>query len=515
MSVSMQGTTQDSDRSSALLVAETNDGSRSTDEQLISTESPNAQKASLTLYLSVLVCCVSPLLFGISIAFTSPTQQTMEGDKANTPEYLRVVTKDVESLYASLFNVGAVVGAFSGSFMSERLGRKKTLCLTTVPHVIGWVATSFLSNDILLICFRLLIGWGVGVGSAVTPVYINEISTSELRGALGAANQLSVTIGIFLVNAVGAYGFSVTEGSDTFVQWRSICLLNAGITLLLLPVSMMPESPKWLAGQKRSEDAKRALERLRAEGTSTNEANQLLAEVAKQVSIDTEGSSAGLRSYRKSLVIALAMQLFQQLSGVNAVMMYTSKICAQAGVEDSNSVAMIVMGAQVILTGVSCLLMEKAGRRLLLLFGSGCMTTGSVLLAYYFLAEEFNFWGPSPIALVGLGIFILGFSLGLGPIPWLLVGEIFPTEVRGMASSIATATNWAASFLVTLTFSNLQHAITKEGTFFLFSMICMLCFIFVMAKVPETKGKSVDEVLAILQGGARNIPVEARAPSHV
>jgi SP family facilitated glucose transporter-like MFS transporter 8 len=361
-----------------------------------------------------------------------------------------------------------------------------------------------------LIVFRLLIGWGVGVGSAVTPVYIGEIATSGLRGALGAANQLSVTIGIFFVNAVGTYGFTLTEGDDQFVNWRSICLLNAAIALALLPVSVMPESPKWLAGKGRSDDAKKALGRLRA-GDSSMEADQMVAEVCKQSSTEAGSNSPGLRAYPKSLVIALGCQLFQQLSGVNAVMMYTSAICKQAGVEDSNSAAMIVMGAQVILTGISCLLMERAGRRALLLFGSTCMTIGTLLLAYYFLAQDLKFWGPSYIALVGLSIFIVGFSLGLGPIPWLLVAEIFPTEVRGLASSVATATNWAASFLVTLSFSHLQTAITKEGTFLMFSVICGCCFAFVMTKVPETKGKSVDDVLAVLQGGARNVPVEARA----
>jgi SP family facilitated glucose transporter-like MFS transporter 8 len=195
------------------------------------------QQGSLLLFVAVTCCCVSPILFGYTIGVTSPAQVTMEGDPlcgsalpdgveckdwsgahyAPKDLDLAVFSTNSFSWYAGLLNIGAVIGAFSGSFFSERLGRKKTLVLTAVPHAIGWFGSAFCSNPILLTLLRMLLGVGVGIGSAVTPCYIGEVATNDLRGALGAANQLSVTFGIFLVNAFGTYVFEVPVADVNFV----------------------------------------------------------------------------------------------------------------------------------------------------------------------------------------------------------------------------------------------------------------------------------------------------------
>jgi SP family facilitated glucose transporter-like MFS transporter 8 len=447
-------------------------------------------------------------MFGFTISFTSPAQATMEGDEAGTsgvypPDGLSVMSPATFSWYAALLNIGAVAGAFSGAPLSDRFGRKKTLVLTAFPHLIGWIGSSFASNGSLLVVLRMLIGWGVGVGTAVTPVYIGEVSTTGLRGALGAANQLSCTAGIFLVNFVGTYIFTEQLDGQTFTQWRYICLLGAAITLLLGTVLVLPESPKWLAKQGKVDESKAALRRLRA-GDCSGEAQAIIAEMSQQDTGPSGAGVAGLGQYRKSLVIGIGLCMFQQLGGVNAVMMYAGKICAEAGMTNANAMALGIMGLQVVLTAISCILMEYAGRRGLLLFGSICMVTGHVVLAYYFLSLDVGgMWGPSWLAMVGLGIFIVGFSLALGPIPWLILAELFPTEVRGTCCSIATAANWGCSFIVCLAFSGLQAALTKEGTFLLFAFVMTACLCFVFFLVPETKGKSVEEVLEELGSGAR------------
>lgn len=444
-------------------------------------------------------------MFGYAISFTSSTQSSMEGDLiagVAPPDYLVQLTKTEESWYASLLNVGCILGAFSGAFLSDRLGRRRTLVLTALPHLIAWSGTGYASGGFpVLIILRLLLGWGVGVGSAVTPVYIGEIATTSLRGSLGAANQLSVTFGIFLTNFLGAYVCTVEHQGQQFTEWKIMSYVGAGITLLLLGVIMMPESPAWLAKKQKPQEAEAALRKLR-KGDISQELQDLLAE-SSQSSTSTASptqSSVSLFHYSRSLIIGIGMLTFQQLSGVNAVIMYAADICKSAGLGDGKTAAMAIMGIQVILTAISCMLMERAGRRLLLLFGSMSMALGQLILGYYFLAQDVDgLVAPSSLALAGLGIFIVGFGLSLGPIPWLLLAEIFPTEVRSVASAIGTAQNWLMSFVVTLVFLPVQEAITKQGTFFGFAVVCLICYLFVLVFVPETKGKSIDEVLKMLQ----------------
>lgn len=472
----------------------------------------SSPRASAWLFLAVALSCFSPILFGYSIAFTSSTQATIEGDKTpdgvSPPGYLVRLTVSEMSGYASILNVGCIIGAFSGAFLSDRLGRRTTLVLTALPHFVAWFGTgitgTFESFTELMI-LRVILGWAVGVGSAVTPTYIGEIATTGLRGALGAANQLSVTCGIFLVNFLGAYVCTVEHQGHIFTQWRTLSFAGAGISVLLLLVAAAPESPLWLAKKGKAQRAKAALERLRS-GSSAEELEEIMTASTNPTSADAPTqNSKSLFQYSRSLIVGIGLLFFQQFSGVNAIIFFAGSICSSAGL-DGNTAAMAIMAIQVFLTGISCLLMDRAGRRVLLLFASMSMAIGHIILAYYFLArDDERLIAPPMLALVALGIFILGFSLGMGPIPWLLLAEIFPTEVRGNASSLATAVNWLCSYLVTLSFLKVQEAISPQGTFLLFSVVCLLCFVFVMILVPETKGKTVDEVLRSLKAPAVSI----------
>lgn len=295
-----------------------------------------------------------------------------------------------------------------------------------------------------------------------------------------------------------------------------MCFLAGAIALLLCAVAILPESPKWLASQGKPDECRTALARLRS-GDSSMEADAMIEEMQRTTSAGPGSARANVFSYKKSLIIGVGLCVFQQVSGVNAVMMYTSNICESAGMPNANQAAMIVMGLQVILTGISCLLMERAGRRMLLLFGSFSMSLASLVLAYSFLALDHKdtMSAPSWLAISGLVLFIVGFSLALGPIPWLILAELFPTEVRSNACSIACGANWSFSFLVTMSFLPLEKAITKEGTFLLFGIISALCFLFVLVLVPETKGKTVDEVLiAVTQQASFGLSLQQRRQVH-
>lgn len=460
-------------------------------------------KPGILLFVVVGLACVSPLLFGYSIAFTSPVQDTMQG-KEDAPSGLTVFTEGMMQWYASLINIGCVVGAFAGSAISDRFGRKLGLAAAALPQLIGWFGQYFVSQPVVLIALRIIVGLGVGMGSAVTPVYIGEVATTSLRGSLGACNQLAVTIGIFLANFLGTTEFEDDFEGATYHDWRQLAAVGGIFSALLLAGMLSPitpETPSWLAKQGDRERTQRALRKLRREKTVEAEAGEILAASKPSAKVGTDGAPAagGFRAYPKSYVIALGLLAFQQFSGVNAIMMYTDEICEQAGIQNPGMAGTISMLGQVALTFVSVMLMEKAGRRGLLLIGTVCMAMAHCSMAYYFFGSVRGWLAPSWLALFSIGIYLVGFSLSLGPIPWLIMAEIIPTEGRGTLSALGTALCWASSFLVTLVFATLEHVLTRAGAFLLFAGICWASFFFVLALVPETKGKTVEQVMQILQ----------------
>jgi SP family facilitated glucose transporter-like MFS transporter 8 len=402
---------------------------------------------------------------------------------------LAVMTDLQFDLYGSLLNIGAVLGAFSGSFLADTFGRRNTLASTAFPFVVCWGLTYFLSSFYALLFLRVVTGWTVGVGSAVTPIYINEIATPSVKGKLGAANQLFVTIGILIVNVLGSYVF-VTEDSksESVCQWRDLSLMVAVITFFLLFAMLLPESPRWLAKKGNSVATINALARLR-KGDSLPEAHEMLAEAGsgeQQVQSEQQESlMSRLRKNRKGLIAGIGLLGLQQLSGVNAIIFFVKHICESAGVANPGDKAVMLMAGQTVLTLLAATFMDSLGRRVYLLFGSTSMACGCFMTAFL----------PSPLLqIAGLAVFVVGFSFGLGPIPWLILGELFPTDVRGTAASLATAVNWFLSFLVTLVFDSMQKALGFH-VFAVFGTICVVGTVFIYSLVPETRNKSLGEVL--------------------
>lgn len=470
--------------------------------------------ASPRLFVAVLVCCLSPLLFGFSLGFTSPVQATMEGDAKGVRHPSRaagdlIIFSPAEfTIYAALLNVGAVPGAFAGSWAMDRLGRRNALALSAVPHVIAWGCTIVVSSPAVLQHLRLLTGFAVGMGSAVAPCYINEVAPAALRGPLGIAFQFALTLGILLVNVAGDYGPVVEEvHRHLFGNWRRLAMVGATVASVLLSMACMPESPKWLAQRGRMAEAVAALTALRSGETSAEEAALAATARAADAGRDAAVGAPRLSDYKLSLVVAVGGMVFQQLSGVNAIMMYSTAICSQAGMSDPAVAALGIMIAQVALTGVASALVELAGRRSLMQASGASMCLSHLAMAYYMAAAERGWWGPSWLALASLGLFIVGFSTGMGPIPWVVVGEVFPGEVVGSASAVATAVMWTCSFVVCLGFPALQAALGRSGVFLLFGGFCFGCLGFVTVMVPETKGRTVDEVLELLRARAGSSPV--------
>lgn len=458
---------------------------------------------------------VGALVFGYSLGFSSPALPGMLGRQF---KHVRCdangASAAAASLWSAVINIGAAVGALAGGRLVDNVGRKGALLYVAGPlYVVAWTATARAHGPRTLIGARVLLGAGVGASSVAVPVYVAETAPAALRGALGSVTQLAVTVGILLAYVAGAlaphesleYACGPARRGAARGAWRSLALVGAVLGGGVVgAAALLPESPAWLVAKRRRAAAARALTTLRG-GDDARAARDLDALVRSTGGADDGlgvrvvlaalcgGGDAGVR---RPLAIVLCVMLFQQFSGINAVIFYSGPLLASAGMANGDLGGVLVMTVQVLATGLALVLMDRLGRRPLLA-GSLCgMAAAAALLALHFLLEP-----PPFVALVALFLYIAAFSLGLGPVPWLLMPELLPTRARGAAAALATVLNWSCSFLVTETFAGLVARIGAAGAFFGFALVCAVGAAFVAAAVPETKGLRLDEVEALFRAG--------------
>nr|KJB63652.1 hypothetical protein B456_010G009900 [Gossypium raimondii] len=363
--------------------------------------------------------------------------------------------------------------------------------IAAIPNIIGWLAISFARDSSFLYMGRLLEGFGVGIISYTVPVYIAEIAPQNLRGSLGSVNQLSVTLGIMLAYLLGL-----------FVEWRILAVLGILPCTILIPgLFFIPESPRWLAKMGMTEDFETSLQVLRGfDADISIEVNEIKRSVASTTRRTTiRFADLKERRYWFPLMVGIGLLMLQQLSGINGVLFYSSTIFEAAGVKSSNAATFGVGAIQVIATAVTTWLVDKAGRRLLLIVSSFGMTLSLLVVAVSFFLKDvvssdssvYSIMGI--LSVVGVVAMVVTFSLGMGAIPWVIMSEILPINIKGLAGSIATLSNWFFAWVVTMT-ANLLLDWSSGGTFTIYMVVSAFTIVFVTLWVPETKGRTLEEI---------------------
>ncbi|XP_057319701.1 glucose transporter type 1 isoform X6 [Microplitis mediator] len=421
------------------------------------------------------------------------------------PDY---VVKNLYSVAVSIFAIGGMIGGFSGGIIANRFGRKGGLLLNNVLGIVGACLMGFTKaahSYEMLFLGRLIIGINCGLNTSLVPMYISEIAPLNLRGGLGTVNQLAVTIGLLISQVLGIE--QILGTNDRWPVLLGLAVIPPIAQLLLLPIC--PESPRYLLITKQwEEEARRALRKLRASNQVEEDIEEMRAEERAQQAESTisMGELICSPTLRAPLVIGVVMQLSQQLSGINAVFYYSTILFRNAGLSDESAkFATIGIGAIMVgMTLVSIPLMDRTGRRTLHLYGLGGMFIFSIFITISFLIKEFfNYvqemigW-MSYLSVVSTLSFVVFFAVGPGSIPWMITAELFSQGPRPAAMSIAVLVNWMANFVVGIGFPSMMICLDNY-TFLPFSAFLAVFWIFTYKKVPETKNKTFEEILALFR----------------
>ena len=450
-------------------------------------------KVGFWMLMVGVVIMLAGLLFGYDQGVISGALEGIKQDFDLSTTMTEVIT--------SWVTLGALFGALVAGDLADRLGRRITILLAAGLFVAGALLESLAPGTAVLVVGRLVVGFGVGVASVAAPLYAAEQAPTHLRGRFVSTYQLAITIGIFVAYFVDQ---QLTNGD----RWRVMLGVSAvpGV-LLLVAMAPMPESPRWLIGAGRRRDATAALTKVRPD-IDVEATLDTMEEAARQENAEkATWGEVFARAVRKPLAIAVGLAVAQQITGINAIIYYADTIFAKAGfatpADQAAATTWAVGGVNVLATFIAVAYVDRFGRRPLLLAGlvgmGAALTT--VGIAFHFMDDVdtsgAGAGGPSTagiVTLVALVVFIASFAFSLGPVVWTVINEVFPGRVRGRAVAFATAVNWGAAFLVSQFFLTLLDWLGSSVTFWLFAAFAAIAFVWIWRKVPETKGRSLEEI---------------------
>jgi sugar porter (SP) family MFS transporter len=397
--------------------------------------------------------------------------------------------------------IGCLFGALSSGYFSDRFGRKLPLITAAALFTIAAIGTGAASQFTPFIIYRLIGGLGIGLASAISPMYIAEISPAEMRGRLVSINQLTIVVGILAAQIInfliaekvpeGATNEMILQSWNGQTGWRWMFWAGTVPAVLFFIFSFfIPESPRFLAKSGNWKAANATLERIGGTEYAIQEQKEI-AETLQGTDSKIDWTVLKSKKLRPVLILGIVLAVFQQWCGINVIFNYAEEIFTSAGYSVGDMLFNIVITGTVnlIFTFLAMRMVDSWGRRKLMLLGSI-----GLAVIYFMLGTSYFFELKGLAILVLVMVAIATYAMTLAPITWVVLSEIFPNSVRGTAMAIATTALWIACFVLTYTFPILNKMLNASGTFWLYGVICFLGFLFILKKLPETKGKSLEEI---------------------
>lgn len=391
-------------------------------------------------------------------------------------------------LTISIALIGTVIGSMLGSAPSDRFGRKNTLYFVAIAYLLSSLGTAFADNWYMFLAFRFLGGLGVGTSSVTAPIYISEVSPADRRGRLVGLFQFNVVLGI-LISYLSNY--LISQFGET--SWRWMLGVQAFPSLIFLVlIRFIPESPRWLILKKQA--TAKALEILRI--INPLNCDQELISIQNS-SLDSKGirhqkESIFSGNYSKPIALAMLFAFFNQVSGINAIIYYAPRIFEMAGLGAHSSLLSTVGIGMVnfIFTLLAINIIDRVGRKLLMLIGSVGLISSLLLVAFTFYSGHFNGFAI-PVYMM---VFIAFFAFSQGAVIWVFISEIFPNQVRAQGQTLGSSTHWVMAAIIAFSFPYFAETLGGATTFFFFASMMVLQLIFVWRWMPETKGKSLEQI---------------------
>lgn len=433
------------------------------------------------VYVAAAFAGLGGLLFGYDTGVISGAELFLRKDFTLSSFALEVIVSGVL--------VGAAIGALGGGRLADLYGRRRLLIATAVIFAIGAIICAAAPSTTVLIIGRIIVGLGIGLSSGTVPVYISEVSPPAARGWTVSIFQLAITVGILLAYVVD-YAFAAIQG------WRwMLGLAVVPAAVFAIGMILLPESPRWLAKNGQREAARKVLGRIRTAAGADAELKEIEASIQHT---EERGRLSDLLnpSLRAALVVGIGLAILQQITGINTVIYYAPLIIQSAGIPSASGAILATAGigvVNVLMTIVSMWLIDRAGRRPLLLTGIAGMIVTLFALGYAFHAPMHG-GSLATVAVICMMLYVASFAISLGPIFWLLIAEIYPTTVRSSAEGLSATFNWGSNLLVSLTFLTLLEAIGASRTFWLYGVFAIGAWIFSYYLVPETKGKTLEQI---------------------
>ncbi|KAL5809903.1 hypothetical protein ACOSQ3_026604 [Xanthoceras sorbifolium] len=440
------------------------------------------EKSSGVVLPFVGIACLGAILFGYHLGVVNGALEYLAKDLGIAENAV------IQGWIVSTLLAGATVGSFTGGALADKFGRTRTFQLDAIPLAIGAFLCATAQSVQTMIIGRLLAGIGIGISSAIVPLYISEISPTEIRGALGSVNQLFICIGILAALVAGL------PLAANPIWWRTMFGIAAVPSILLaVGMSFSPESPRWLFQQGKISEAEKAIRTLYGKERVAEVMHDLTT--AGQGSAEPEAGWFDLFSgrYWKVVSVGAALFLFQQLAGINAVVYYSTSVFRSAGITSDVAASALVGAANVFGTAVASSLMDRQGRKSLLLTSFGGMAASMLLLSLSFTWKALAPYS-GPLAVLGTVLYVLSFSLGAGPVPALLLPEIFASRIRAKAVALSLGMHWISNFVIGLYFLSVVTKFGISSVYLGFATVCLLAVLYISGNVVETKGRSLEEI---------------------